>query len=112
MPEPGLIGDYLTALSSQLPAPIVEELADGLDQTCQYYLNQGLDVNAATGAAPAARKTPSPRSAWLCSCRARRSLMLLSTGSTTTDPASSTIPSVLGRGCASVTSDHAGCATT
>ena len=51
MPGPGLIGDYLTALSAQLPAPVVEELADGLGQTRQYYLNQGLDPDAATGAA-------------------------------------------------------------
>ena len=33
MPEPSLIGDYLAALAAQLPAPIVAELADGLDQT-------------------------------------------------------------------------------
>jgi hypothetical protein len=51
MPEPGLIGDYLTALSGQLPAPIVEELADGLDQTLQHYLSQGLNAKAAAGAA-------------------------------------------------------------
>ena len=51
MPGPGLISDYLAALSAQLPAPIVEELADGLGQTRQHYLNQGLDPDAATGAA-------------------------------------------------------------
>ncbi len=51
MPAPGLIPGYLTALSAQLPAPIVEELADGLDQTFQHYLNQGLDPDAAAGAA-------------------------------------------------------------
>jgi hypothetical protein len=38
-------------LSAQLPAPIVAELADGLGQTRQHYLNQGLDPDAATGAA-------------------------------------------------------------
>jgi hypothetical protein len=53
MPEPGLIGDYLTALAGQLPAPIVEELADGLDQTRQHYLDQGMDPDAAAGAAVA-----------------------------------------------------------
>jgi hypothetical protein len=53
MPGTGLIGDYLTALSGQLPAPIVEELADGLDQTRQHYLDQGLDADAAAGAAVA-----------------------------------------------------------
>jgi hypothetical protein len=51
MPGSGLIIDYLTVLSAQLPAPIVEELADGLDQTCHHYLSQGLDADAAAGAA-------------------------------------------------------------
>ena len=53
MPGPSLISSYLTALSAQLPAPVVEELADGLDQTCQYYLTQGLDPGAAAAAAVA-----------------------------------------------------------
>lgn len=51
MPGTSLIGDYLTALSAQLPAPIVAELADGLDQTRLHYLEQGLDPEAAAGAA-------------------------------------------------------------
>jgi hypothetical protein len=51
MPGPSLITGYLTELSRQLPAPIVEELADGLDQTHQHYLNQGLDPDAAARAA-------------------------------------------------------------
>ena len=51
MPGTSLIGDYLAALSAQLPAPIVAELADGLDQTRLYYLEQGLDPEAAAGAA-------------------------------------------------------------
>jgi len=51
MPGPGLISDYLTELSAQLPALVVEELADGLDQTRQYYLDLGLDQAAATAAA-------------------------------------------------------------
>jgi hypothetical protein len=51
--EPGLITDYLTALSAQLPAPVVEELADGLDQTRQHYLAQGFSPDAAASAAVA-----------------------------------------------------------
>jgi hypothetical protein len=51
VPEPSVIGNYLRALSAQLPAPIVEELADGLDQTRQHYLDQGLDPDAAADAA-------------------------------------------------------------
>jgi hypothetical protein len=49
----GVIGDYLTALSGQLPGPVVEELADGLWQTRQRYLGQGMDADAAAGAAVA-----------------------------------------------------------
>jgi hypothetical protein len=51
MSEPGLTSAYLAVLSAQLPAPIVTELADGLDQTHQHYLNQGLDPDAAAKAA-------------------------------------------------------------
>lgn len=51
MAEPGLIGGYLAELSAQLPAPIVAELADGLDQTHQHYLQQGLGPDAAAKAA-------------------------------------------------------------
>lgn len=51
MPESGVIKDYLTTLSAQLPAPIVEELADGLGETRQRYLDQGLGAAAATDAA-------------------------------------------------------------
>ena len=40
-------------LDAQLPAPIVEELADGLDQTRQHYLTQGLDPGTAAAAAVA-----------------------------------------------------------
>ena len=53
MPRTSLITDYLSALSAQLPAPIVEELADGLDETHQHYLTQGLTPDAAAGAAVA-----------------------------------------------------------
>jgi len=51
MAEPSLIGGYLAELSAQLPAPIVAELADGLDQTRQCYLGQGLGLGAAERAA-------------------------------------------------------------
>ena len=51
MAQPSMIEDYLSALSAELPAPIVEELSDGLDQTCQRYLDRGFEPDAATGAA-------------------------------------------------------------
>jgi hypothetical protein len=53
MAEPGLIRDYLAVLSAELPAPVVAELADGLDQTHRHYLGQGLDPQAAARAAVA-----------------------------------------------------------
>jgi hypothetical protein len=53
MPEPGLIQNYLATLSGQLPAPVVAELADGLEETHQHYLRQGLDPDAAAEAAAA-----------------------------------------------------------
>ena len=51
MAEPSLITGYLAELSAQLPAPVVEELADGLDQTLRHHLGQGLDTTAAAEAA-------------------------------------------------------------
>lgn len=51
MATPSVIEHYLTVLSTQLPAHIVEELADGLDQTCQRYLDEGLEPDAAADAA-------------------------------------------------------------
>jgi hypothetical protein len=53
MPGPGLMDDYLAGLSAQLPGRIVEELADGLDETYHRYLAQGLDPDAAGRAAVA-----------------------------------------------------------
>jgi hypothetical protein len=53
MSQASLITDYLSELSAQLPAPLVEELADGLDQTHQRYLTQGLTPDAAASAAVA-----------------------------------------------------------
>lgn len=42
MSGPRLIQDYLASLSAQLPAEIVEELADGLGETYHFYLRQDL----------------------------------------------------------------------
>lgn len=53
MAESSVIEGYLTVLSAQLPAPIVEELADGLDQTWTRYRDQGLEPGAAADAAVA-----------------------------------------------------------
>lgn len=53
MAESGVIEGYLTVLSAQLPPPIVEELADGLDQTWARYRDQGLEPGAAASAAVA-----------------------------------------------------------
>jgi hypothetical protein len=53
MPGPRLIGDYLAALSADLPPRIVEELADGLDETYRYYLGGGLAPEAAARTAVA-----------------------------------------------------------
>jgi len=46
MSEPRLIGDYLAVLAAQLPAPIVEELIDGLAETYQSYLRQDLALTS------------------------------------------------------------------
>ncbi len=51
MAEPSLIRYYLEALSAQLPAWIVEELADGIDQTRRHYLGQGMSLDEAEKAA-------------------------------------------------------------
>jgi hypothetical protein len=53
MPQPSLIRDYLGLLSAQLPAPVVEELADGLAETYDYHLRQALPPDLAAGAAVA-----------------------------------------------------------
>lgn len=51
MHGPCVINDYLAGLSAELPGRIVEELADGLNETYQCYLGQGLDPDAASVAA-------------------------------------------------------------
>ena len=53
MPGPRLIDDYLAALSAELPGRIVDELADGLDETYRGYRGQGLDPDAAARVAVA-----------------------------------------------------------
>ena len=53
MSGPGLIDGYLAELSADLPARIVEELADGLDETYLRYLGRGLAQDAAARAAVA-----------------------------------------------------------
>lgn len=53
MAKSGVIEDYVIALSAQLPPAIVEELADGLEQTFLRYLDQGLGPQAAADAAAA-----------------------------------------------------------
>ncbi len=51
MPEPGVISQYLTALSVRLPAGIVDELAGGVDDARQAYLQRGLPPGPAAEAA-------------------------------------------------------------
>lgn len=46
-----LIDASLTALARRLPADAVDELADGLTETYQRHLSDGLDPDAAAGAA-------------------------------------------------------------
>ena len=53
MPESRLIASYLAVLAAQLPAAVVEELADGLAETQQSYLRHGLPPEAAAQAAVA-----------------------------------------------------------
>ena len=53
MPGPGLIAGYLDTLSRQLPGQVVEELADGLEETYRHYLGQGLAPDAAAQSAVA-----------------------------------------------------------
>ena len=53
MSEPRVIGAYLAVLAAELPAPIAEELADGLADTYQSYLRQGLAPDQAAKSAVA-----------------------------------------------------------
>ena len=55
MRGPGLISGYLDALAGQLPGPVVEELADGLEETYRRHLGLGL----APGHGGAGRREPS-----------------------------------------------------
>ena len=49
--EPRLIRGYLEVLARQLPASILDELADGLTETHRSYLGRGLSPDAAAEAA-------------------------------------------------------------
>jgi hypothetical protein len=49
--EPRLIRGYLEVLAGQLPASIVDELADGLAETYRTHLSRGLSRDAAAEAA-------------------------------------------------------------
>jgi hypothetical protein len=51
MPPHRLISGYLAELSIDLPQRIVEELADGLEETYRRCLSQGLDAESAARAA-------------------------------------------------------------
>jgi hypothetical protein len=53
MSGPRVIGAYLAMLAAELPASIVEELADGLAETYQSYLRQGLAPGQAAESAVA-----------------------------------------------------------
>jgi hypothetical protein len=53
MSQPGLIRDYLHTLAAQLPAPLVEELADGLTETYHFYRGQNLPPQQAAESAVA-----------------------------------------------------------
>jgi len=53
MRGPGLISGYLDALAGQLPGPVVEELAGGLEDTYRRHLGLGLASEAAARAAVA-----------------------------------------------------------
>jgi len=53
MRGPGLISSYLDTLAGQLPGPVVEELAGGLEDTYRRHLGLGLAPEAAAQAAVA-----------------------------------------------------------
>ena len=53
MSEPRLISSYLAVLAAELPASIVEELADGLAETYRSHLRQDLAPDHAAQAAVA-----------------------------------------------------------
>jgi hypothetical protein len=49
--EPRLIADYRSALSRRLPEPLVDEIADGLAETYEYYVATGIAPDQAAQAA-------------------------------------------------------------
>ena len=58
MPGPSLISGYLDVLAGQLPGPVVEELADGLEETYRRHLGLGLASEAAAQAAVTEFRNP------------------------------------------------------
>ena len=54
----GLIASYLDALTGKLAGPVVEELADGLEETYRRHLGLGLTPDTAAQAAVAEFGTP------------------------------------------------------
>jgi hypothetical protein len=81
MPGPGLIADYLSVLSRQLPGAVVEELADGLEETYRRHLGLGLGPEAAARAAVAEFGDPHVIMAEFTrahpACRAARRLLVI-----------------------------------
>jgi len=51
MGRPGLIEDHLAELARRLPGPVVDELADGLNETYLAHRRRGLDLDRAARAA-------------------------------------------------------------
>jgi hypothetical protein len=77
-----LIDDHLAALARALPADTVEELADGLAETWQHHVADGLTPTAAAQAAIAEFGTPEQIThAFVAQAPGRRTaLLLLATG--------------------------------
>jgi hypothetical protein len=57
-PEPRLIRSYLAVLAARLPSSIVEELADGLTETYEFYVSSGQAPEAAAASAVAEFGSP------------------------------------------------------
>jgi hypothetical protein len=76
--EPRLIREYLADLDARLPADLVEELADGLDETYCHHLAAGLDTHAAARAALAEFGDPATiAAAFTRTAPARRAALVL-----------------------------------
>lgn len=78
MAQPGLIADYLSHLAARLPAPIVEELADGLRETYLAQQRAGLTPEQAAQRAVAEFGDPARIiAAFLAASPARRAARAL-----------------------------------